>query len=269
LYHPHASRVVPPSAPSGPAAPPSFTVKVLKLDSIKDAKAYLDALGIIEFYLWDPDFSPGLPDSVLVSASSNFEASRLWEGQLCLAVKDGELCFLFENKGDTYNGHGFKMLAARNACCHLNSVANAFSSLLSIFNELHGNDEPILAFCSCFNSLILEMACCKVVIPPLLLVMLFLLALHGHYLDIVEQFRTHHNSLETMSIEMIVAGVTYHNKFILKEPHCQEKSSKPPSQIPAVSAAHTDNAGTVSSSPFDWLCKGYGDKGIRTCWKMH
>jgi hypothetical protein len=32
------------------------------------------------------------------------------------------------------------------------------------------------------------MVCCKVVIPPLLLVMLFLWALHSRYLDIVEQF---------------------------------------------------------------------------------
>jgi hypothetical protein len=29
-------------------------MKFLKLDAIKDAKAYLDALGIIEFYLRDP-----------------------------------------------------------------------------------------------------------------------------------------------------------------------------------------------------------------------
>jgi hypothetical protein len=34
-----------------------------------------------------------------------------------------------------------------------------------------------------------------------------------------------------------------------------------------VSAAHTDNAGTVWSSPFDWLRKSYGEKGRRTCWK--
>jgi hypothetical protein len=33
------------------------------------------------------------------------------------------------------------------------------------------------------------------------------------------------------------------------------------------SAAHTDNAGTVWSLPFHWLSKGYGEKGIRTCWK--
>jgi hypothetical protein len=160
--------------------------KVLKLDSIKDAKAYLDALGIIKFYLQDPDFSPGFADGVLVTTSSNFEASCLWEGQLCLAVKDGELQFLFKNKGGTYNGHGSKMLAALSTYCHPNSVANAFSSLLSIFNKIQGKNKPILAFCYHFDGLILKMVCCKVVIPPLLLVMLFLRALHSHYLDIME-----------------------------------------------------------------------------------
>jgi hypothetical protein len=95
--------------------------------------------------------------------------------------------------------------------------------------------------------------------------MLFLRALHSRYLDIVEQFWTWHKSLETTLIEMIVADVTYHDMFILNEPRSKGKSSKPPSQIPAASAAHTDNAGTVWSSPSDWLCKSYGDIGIRTC----
>jgi hypothetical protein len=86
-----------PLAPSIPAAPPSSTAKVLKLNSIKDAKAYLDALRIIDFYLRDSNFSPCLVDGALVTTSSNFEASRLWAGQLCLTVKDGKLQFLFKN----------------------------------------------------------------------------------------------------------------------------------------------------------------------------
>jgi hypothetical protein len=72
-------------------------VKVLKLDSTKNAKTYLDALGIFEFYLWEPDFSSDFLDGALVTTPSNYEASCLWKGQLHLAVKDGELCFLFEN----------------------------------------------------------------------------------------------------------------------------------------------------------------------------
>jgi hypothetical protein len=192
--------------------------KVLKPNLIKDAKACLDALGIIEFYLQDPKYSPCLADDALVTTSSNFEASRLWEGQLYLAIKDGKLQFLFENKGNIYNGHGFEMLAALNAYCHPDSIANTFSYLLLIYNELQGKNKLILAFCSCCDGLILEMACCKVVIPPLLLVMLSLQVLRSHYLDIVEQFRTRHKSLDTMSIKRIVADVTYHNEFILEDP---------------------------------------------------
>jgi hypothetical protein len=54
--------------------------KVLKLDPIKDAKAYLNALGIIEFYLHEPEFSTGRADGELITTTSNLEASCLWEG---------------------------------------------------------------------------------------------------------------------------------------------------------------------------------------------
>ncbi len=107
-------------------------------------------------------------------------------------------------------------------------VANTFSSLLSIFNELQGDNEPILAFQSWFDGLILEMAHCKVVIPLLLLVMMFLRALHSRYSNIIEQFRTRHELIETTLIDMIVDDVMYHNEFILKKPRRAYKSSKPP-----------------------------------------
>jgi hypothetical protein len=97
--------------------------------------------------------------------------------------------------------------------------------------------------------------------------MLFLRALHSRYADIVEQFHTCHKSLETTFIDMIIADVTYHDGFILKEPHWNDKSPKPIFRVPTAAAAHTDNAGTVWSSPFDWLSKSYGDKGICTRWK--
>jgi hypothetical protein len=159
------------------------------------------------------------------------------------------------------------MLAALNTFCCPNSIANAYSSLLSIFNGLQGNDEPLMAFHSQFDGLILEMARCKVVIPPLLLVMLFLRTLHGRYSDIMEQFRTQHKSLETSTIDLIVDDVNHHDTFILKEPRCGDKSSEPLSRVPAAASGHTNNADTVWNSPFDWLCKSYGDKGIKTWWK--
>ncbi len=118
--------------------------KVLKLDPIKDAKAYHGLLSIIKFYLWEPEFSTGHTDGKLVMAMSNLKASHLCEGQLCLAVKDGTLCFLFENKGNIYNGKCFEMLTTLDTYCRPNSVANTFSSLLLIFNELQGDDKPIV-----------------------------------------------------------------------------------------------------------------------------
>ncbi len=100
-------------------------------------------------------------------------------------MKDGDLCFLFKNKGTLFNGRGFEMLAALTSYCRPDSVANAFSSLLSLFNKIQGEDEPILSFSSCFDGLILEMARCKVAIPPLLPVMLFLRVLHSRYAQLM------------------------------------------------------------------------------------
>jgi hypothetical protein len=71
-----------------------------------------------------------------------------------------------------------------------------------------------------------------------------------------------------MCIDLIVDDMSYHNTFILKEPCCSDKSSKPQSQVPAAASAQTNNAGTVWNFPFNWLCKSYGDKGIKTWWKQ-
>ncbi len=159
------------------------------------------------------------------------------------------------------------MLATLNAYCHPDFIASTFSSLLSIFNKLQGKTEPILAFCYRFDGLIFGNGLLQGGDTPSP-------ACHDFPVGVAQSLLGHrgaipdmHKSLKTTSIEMIVADVTYHDEFILKEPRCQDKSSKTPSKIPVVSAAHTDNAGTVWSSPFDWLSKGYGDKGMLTCWK--
>ncbi len=176
--------------------------------------------------------------------------------------------FLFKNKGTLFNGRGFEMLVALTAYCCPDSVANAFSSLLSLFNKIQGEDESILAFRSCFNGLVLEMACCKVAIPPLLLNMLFLRALHSYYVGYVEQFWTHHHAIKTTSIDMIVDDVTYHDGSTLQEPRrTPNKPGKPPPRVPAAAAAHRDTTGAVWSSPFDWLAQKYGEKEIRNRWK--
>jgi hypothetical protein len=96
--------VVPPTPavlPSTPAAPSSNTARVelLKLDPIKDAKQFLDSFETIQFYLQMPEFFTGHANGSLTTDTANLDASRAWEGHLGLAVKDGTLRFLFENKG--------------------------------------------------------------------------------------------------------------------------------------------------------------------------
>jgi hypothetical protein len=56
-----------------------------------------------------------------------------------------------------YDGKGFEMLAALNLHCRPDTVANAFSTLMSLFNNSMGNSEDILAFRSWFNGMINEM----------------------------------------------------------------------------------------------------------------
>ena len=85
-----------------------------------------------------PEFSTNHADDSLTADAANQEASQAWEGQQHLAVKDGTLCFLFENKMSLNHGRGFKMLVALMQHCGPNTVSNAFASLLSLFNDVQG-----------------------------------------------------------------------------------------------------------------------------------
>jgi hypothetical protein len=161
----------------------------------------------------------------------------MWEGQLCLAVKDGNLWFLFENKGNLYNDRGFEMLAAFTQHCHPNSVANAFTSLLLLLNDVQGNDKPILQYLFHFDRILMELSWCKVAIPQILLVMLILCAIPNCYLDLLEQFCTHFKSIKTATINSIVSDIEYHDGFTIHE--C--KGTKPPASAPCVPAAASAN----------------------------
>ncbi len=172
---------------------------------------------MIQYYLRVPEFSTGCANDSLATDASNAEASRAWEDQLCLALKDGGLCHLFENKGSTYHSWGFKMLNALICYCRPDTVSNAFTSLLSLFNDVQRESEPTLEYHSRFDGLTLELSRCKVVLPHLLLVMLFLWGLHSRYDDIVTQFRSGHKSIETATINSIVSDVTFHDGFTLVE----------------------------------------------------
>jgi hypothetical protein len=77
-------------------------------------------------------FSTGHADGTLMTDASNAAASRVWEFQLRLVVKDVLLHFLFKNKGALFNGRGFEMLAALDQHCWPELVSNAFSCLMSL-----------------------------------------------------------------------------------------------------------------------------------------
>jgi hypothetical protein len=134
----HQGVMVPPPVAPAPAAPTPATCSVepFKLCKLKDPKSFIDNWDLIQYYLRVPEFSTGRMDDALVTNSTNLEASGMWEGQLCIAVKDGLLCYLFENKGNLYNGHGFEMLAVQSQHCLPDLVANAFTYLLSLFNDV-------------------------------------------------------------------------------------------------------------------------------------
>jgi hypothetical protein len=172
-----------------PLATPSLRpAEPFKLSEIKDVKSFLDLQDEIAYYLRSEAFGTRHSDDLLITDPSNAEASCYWEGQLRIAVKNGGLRFLFENTGLRFHDKGFEMIDVLNRHCRPNSVSNAFTTLMSLFNDVQGDSEPIVEFRSCFDGMLLDMTRCKVVIPPLLLVMIFIRALHSRYSDILDQF---------------------------------------------------------------------------------
>jgi hypothetical protein len=140
-------------APVPPAPTPSFSPLVIppnvvplrpsdpfKLPVIKDTKAYLDVHDMIQYYLRQPEYATQRSNDALVTTPSNVVASLFWEGQLRNAVREGSLHFLFDNKGTLYHGKGFEMLAVLDQHCCPDTISNAFSTLMSLFNDI-----PVLA----------------------------------------------------------------------------------------------------------------------------
>ena len=215
----------------------------------------------IAYYLRSADYSTGRSDALLITDPSNADASRYWEGQLCVAIRNGGLHFLFENTGSRYHGMGFEMIDVLNRHCRPDSVTNTFTTLMSLFNDVQGDKEPIVEFRSRFDGMIMDMARSKVVIPPLLLVMIFIRALHSRYSDILDQFRSRYKDLESASIDSVVADVKYHDEFQLVDP--KFKSSRKVG--PGASTVATDKSGKEWFNPFEWI-SSFLVKSIKTRW---
>ncbi len=211
----------------------------------------------------------GQANEASTTNSGNQEASQVWAGQLCIAVQDGSLRFLFENKGTLFHGCRFEMLATLIQNCCPDSVSNAFTSLLSLFNNVQGEIESILEYRSHFDGLTHELARCKVLIPSILLVMLFLWALHGCHVSIVDQFRSHFKLIKTATIDFIVSNITYHDGFhVINHSKKGKPGSSPGPCVPAAELANTNAncQGKIRKTPFEWLAQ-YGIKGIKGRWK--
>ena len=230
--------------------------KLLKFNPFTDAKGFLDLLEQIQFYLRMHEFSTGHLDGSLTTDASNLEASQAWEGQFQLTVRDVALCFLFKNKGTLYHGRGFEM----------DSVSNAFTSLLSLFSNVQGESESIIEYQYCFGRLILELARCKVVIPSFLLVVLFLHTLHSQYAAIFEQYWSHFKPILAATLDSLVADVNFHDFFTVVD-YKKKPGPAPGFQVPAAALANTnsDQKGQVWQTPFEWLAQ-YGIKGIKGQW---
>ena len=244
-----------------PLAKPSLRpAEPFKLSEIKDIKGYLDMQDEIAYYLRSDEYCTRRSDSLLVTDSSNAEASRYWEGQLRVAVKNGGLRFLFENTGSRFHGKGFEMLDVLNRHCRPDSVSDAFTTLVSLFNDVQGNSEPIVEFWSRFDGLALDMFWCKVIIPPLLLVMIFICGLHSRYSDILDQFRSRYKALEAATIDSVVADVKYHDGFKLVDPpkHTRKAGT-------GASTVAADENGKEWTNPFEWM-SSFPVKTIKTRW---
>ncbi len=105
------------------------------------------------------------------------------------------------------------MLAVLDQHCRPDTIANAFGTLMSLFNNAQGPSELVLEFCSRFDGMVLDMSRSKIFLLPILLVMLFLRALHSHYSDILDQFRSRYKVLEAATIDSIVEDARYHDEF--------------------------------------------------------
>jgi len=131
---------------------------------------------------------------------------------------------------------------------------------MSLFNDVQGDTEPIMEFRSRFEGMVVDISRCKVIIPPLLLIMIFIRALHSHYSDILDQFHSRYKDLEAATLESVVADVTYHDGFQIVDPKKNSHQGGP-----KASAVATDKAGKTWTNPFEWL-SSFSVKTIKTPW---
>jgi hypothetical protein len=160
---------------------------------------------------------------------------------------------------------GFKMLATLNQHCQPDSVANAFTTLMLLFNNSMGESEEIMAFWSRINEMVNDMSRCKIILPLVLMVMFFLCSLHSHYDDLLEQFCSCYKSLKGAFLDSIVADVCYHNEFKLVGSNKKVLAGKGPKAAAAAAFSAVDKQGKEWRNPYKWLAS-FDIKGIKKRW---
>jgi hypothetical protein len=130
--------------------PTPLPVDWFTLPPIKTGSDYLRTRYLILFWLRCPGFSTGCLDADLITDTANSLASQYWEEQLCMAVRDGLVCFLFHNTRNLYYGCRFEMLAILEANLCPNTFSNAFATLLSHITNKQ-DEECIHEFQACFE----------------------------------------------------------------------------------------------------------------------
>jgi hypothetical protein len=179
-----------------------------------------------------------------------------------VAVQDGSLHFLFEIKGSMYDRKGFEMLAMLNQHFRPNSVANSFTTVMSLFNSSMGKLEEIMAFKSWFDGMVNNMSRCKIILPPVLMLMFFLCSLHSHYNNLLEQFCSCYKPLEGDSLDSIVADMHYQDEFKLFVSNKKVLAGKVPKAVAAAASSAVDKQGKEWHNPYEWLAS-FDIKGIK------
>jgi hypothetical protein len=112
-----------------------------------------------------------------------------------------------------------------------------------------------------------DMAWCKIVIPPILMVMFFLCSLHPHYDDLLEQFCSRYKSLDGASLDSIVADVWYHDEFKLVGLDKKLPLGRNPWAAAASAPPAVDWQGKQWNNPYEWLSKLNIDS-LKRRWKQ-
>ena len=149
------------------------------------------------------------------------------------------------------------MIDVLNRHCRPDSVKDALTTLMSLFNDVQGDSKPIARF----DGMIMNMSRCKVVIPPFLLVMIFIRALHLRYSDILDQFHSRYKDLDSAMVNSVVADVKYHDSFQL----VNHNKKTPKKGGPGASAVAVDKSGKEWTNSFKWL-SSFSIKTVKTWW---